>query len=151
MGHTQDFFKTKKGWSILKDQIVDHYLEPYIAKILNTRKPLTIVDCFAGKGQFDDGAIGSPLIIAQHIARTLDSSKPNKQIRGIFIEKKYHKDLNTNIADFRNCSVWPGTFEDNLGKLLQLNPSNNLFVYIDPYGIKSLDFRRFSGNQTKKI
>lgn len=151
MGHTQDFFKAKKGWSLLKDQIVDYYLEPYIAKILNTRKPLTIIDCFAGKGKFDDGAIGSPLIIAQHIARTLDSSKPNKQIHGIFIEKKYYKDLNINTANFRNCLVWSGTFEDNLGKILQLNPSNNLFVYIDPYGIKSLDFRRFSEINRRKF
>lgn len=151
LGHTQDFFRTKKGWSLLKDQIIDYYLEPYIAKILFTGKPLIIVDCFAGKGKFDDGAIGSPLIIAQHIVRTLESRKQNKKILGIFIEKKYYEDLNKNIAYFPNCSVWPGTFEENLSKILQLNPSNNLFVYIDPYGIKSLDFRRFSEIGRKKF
>jgi len=144
LGHTQDFFKTKKGWSVLKDQIIDHYLEPYIAKILTTRKPLVIVDCFAGKGKFDDGSPGSPLIIAQHISKTIDSSKSNKQLQGIFIEKKYHKELTANLNGYRNCLIWPGTFEDNLSKITQLNPLNNLFVYIDPYGIKSLDFRRFS-------
>lgn len=88
LGHTQDFFRAKKGWSLLKDQIFDYYLEPYTAKILNTGKPLTIVDCFAGKGKFDDGAIGSPLIIARHIEKTLAGKKQNKQIFGIFIEKK---------------------------------------------------------------
>jgi len=151
LGHTQDFFRAKKGWSLLKDQIFDYYLEPYIAKILNTGKPLTIVDCFAGKGKFDDGAIGSPLIIARHIEKTLVSKKQNKHILGIFIEKKYHQELTNNISHFHNCTVWPGTFEDNLSKILQLNPSNNLFVYIDPYGIKSLDFRRFSELKKKKF
>lgn len=101
--------------------------------------------------KFDDGAPGSPLIIAQHIEKTLDSSKSNKQIQGIFIEKKYHRDLIAHTAEFRNCSVWPGTFEDNLAMILQLSPSNNLFVYIDPYGIKSLDFRRFSEIKLKKF
>lgn len=151
LGHTQDFFRTKKGWSLIKDQIFDYYLAPYIAKILNTRKPLTIVDCFAGKGKFDDGSIGSPLIIAKHIEKTLETRKQNKQILGIFIEKKYHHDLTNNIAGFKNCSVWAGTFEDNLSKILQINPASNLFVYIDPYGIKSLNFKLFSKLMQKKF
>ena len=47
MGQTKDFFKEKKAWSVLKDEILDYYLVPYIAKILRTGKPLYIFDCFA--------------------------------------------------------------------------------------------------------
>lgn len=52
MGQTKNFFKEKKDWSLFKDKILDNYLAPYIAKILTTRKPLVIFDCFAGKGKF---------------------------------------------------------------------------------------------------
>lgn len=49
-----DFFVEKKPWSEVKDQLLGCYLKPYVAKILHTRKPLVYVDCFAGKGKFDD-------------------------------------------------------------------------------------------------
>jgi len=55
MGSTKDFFKEKKTWSHLKDKILDYYLAPYIPKILRTGRPLVIFNCFAGKGNFDDG------------------------------------------------------------------------------------------------
>jgi len=148
----ENFFRKKKGWSLIKDQIFDYYLTPYIAKILTTRKPLIIIDCFAGKGKFDDQAIGSPLIIAQHIERILsDEGRLNRNISAIFIESKYYKELEDNLSGYRNCSVWAGTFEDNLSKVLEMNSSNNVFVYVDPYGIKSLDFKRFISIKEKNF
>ena len=143
MGHTKYFFKHKKGWSVLKDKVIDSYLKPFIAKILTTRKPLVIIDCFAGRGKFDDGSVGSPVIIAEHIKSILDGNNINKNITGIFIEKKYISELNANVKSYKQCAVWEGTFEENLDKILGLNSNSNLFIYIDPYGIKSLDFRRF--------
>ena len=44
-----DFFREKKAWSKVKDELLECYLTPYIAKILTTKKPLVYVDCFAGK------------------------------------------------------------------------------------------------------
>ncbi len=70
---TEDFFNKKKDWSLLKDSIIDNYLEPYIRKILYARRPVFIIDCFAGKGKFDDGNPGSPLIIATHIKNIMKS------------------------------------------------------------------------------
>jgi hypothetical protein len=49
----------------------------------------------------------------------------------------------TILEGYTCCELWSGTFEDNLSNILQLNKSNNLFIYIDPYGIKSLGFQRF--------
>lgn len=143
MGHTQNFFKSKKGWSRQKDEIFDRYLVPYIAKILTTYRPLVIIDCFAGKGRFDDSNTGSPIIIADHIRSVLESDKENKNIRGLFIESKYAKELETNLRGYKNCEVLPGTFEENIDKILALNSHCNLFLYVDPYGIKCLDFQQF--------
>ncbi len=49
------FFKEKNNWSLIKDKLLGHYLEPYFQKVLMTGKPIFYVDCFAGKGKFEDG------------------------------------------------------------------------------------------------
>lgn len=140
MGQTQNFFAEKKPWSILKDRILEYYLVPYIAKLLTTGKPLILYDCFAGKGQFSDGKPGSPLIIAKHIKTNLEK---NQRIKGYFIEKKYHAELKQNLNGFPNADILAGTFEENIQKILSEDQKSNLFLYIDPYGIKSLNFNNF--------
>lgn len=148
MGQTKDFFKEKKAWSVLKDGILDYYLVPYIAKILRTGKPLVIFDCFAGKGKFDNGGNGSPLIIAEHIRVNIQKNPALRdKIKGAFIEKKYSVELNKNLNGYPNTSVLEGTFEDNLQKILSLDKNSNIFLYVDPYGIKSLNLSNF--NQIK--
>ena len=88
MGQTKDFFSEKKPWSVLKDEILDYYLVPYIAKILRTGKPLYIFDCFAGKGKFDNGMNGSPIIIAEHIKGSIQKNPAlSGKLKGTFIKK----------------------------------------------------------------
>ena len=145
MGQTKDFFKEKKAWSALKDEILDYYLFPYIAKILRTGKPLYIFDCFAGKGKFDNGQNGSPLIIAEHIKGTLQKNPSlTSKLQGFFIEKKYSAELEKNLSGYPNAEPLPGTFEDNLKKILSLDKNNSIFLYVDPYGIKSLSLSNFN-------
>lgn len=66
-----DFFVEKKSWSKVKDELLGCYLTPYVAKILYTYKPIAYVDCFAGKGKFDDGNPGSPLIALDIFQKSL--------------------------------------------------------------------------------
>lgn len=143
MGKDDSFFTTKKPWSIFKDQLLDYYLTPYLTKIMATGRPLLLADCFAGKGRFDDDSEGSPLIIARHIAQMLNQPGKNSKIYGLFIEKKYHEDLAGNLEGYHNIKICPGTFEEYITEIIKYNRSSNLFLYVDPYGIKSLDFQRF--------
>ncbi|MDK2919609.1 MAG: hypothetical protein PWQ37_2342 [Candidatus Petromonas sp.] len=138
---TNNFFEKKRGWSIIKDEIISHYLTPYIYKLLTTKKPLTLIDCFAGKGVFEDGSIGSPIIIANKIKEILEKNKKT-DIKGIFIEKKYYDDLKENLKTYNNCEIRKGTFEDHIIDVINRRRGSNIFLYIDPYGIKSLDFVR---------
>ena len=149
---TKNFFSRKKSWSVLKDKIIDYYLKPYIAKILATRRPLVIVDCFAGKGAFDDGFVGSPLIIAERIKSEL-LNNPGSLIKGFFIEKKYFKELKENLAGFSNCALLEGTYEENIEDIIKSKglEGSNLFLYVDPYGIKSLDFSYFRKLSNKRL
>jgi three-Cys-motif partner protein len=141
---TEDFFNKKKDWSLLKDSIIDNYLAPYIRKILYARRPVFIIDCFAGKGKFDDGNPGSPLIIATHIKNIMNSDAEYKNIQGLFIEKKYYDELYKNLIGYKNCNAFKGTFEESIEQILQIKKRDiSLFLYIDPYGIKNLNFNNF--------
>lgn len=57
----RDFFKKKNEWSEIKDTLLRCYLPQYFQKLLVSGKPIFYIDCFAGKGKFDDGNDGSPL------------------------------------------------------------------------------------------
>ncbi len=134
--NTDDFFKEKKEWSKIKDDILGFYLKPYFTKIQHTKKDTVYIDGFAGKGIFDDGTIGSPLI-AYNVYRDINS---DMSIKFYFIENKYYSDLSENVKGLNNIEVIPGNYEDNIIDLINNNNDKNLFVYIDPFGIKSLNF-----------
>jgi three-Cys-motif partner protein len=146
MGTTDNFFDEKREWSVLKDQILDYYLRPYLAKILSSGRPTRIADCFAGKGRFDDGNDGSPLIISSHMAAARKRS-PDADIKGVFIEKKYAAELDEALSSFGDlCTVLEGDYEDRISYFLANPPDRdrNYFLYVDPYGIKSVAFRYFA-------
>ena len=140
-----NFFAKKRDWSKLKDQILDHYLAPYLSKITTTGRPTRIVDCFAGKGRFDDGQPGSPLIIAQHVAAMLVRI-PMPDVKAVFIEQKYAAELQANLANAPGCKVITGEYEQCVLRFLSrhVDRNRNYFFYVDPYGIKSLDFGHFA-------
>src|SRR4051812_34724174 len=78
-----DFFSRKREGSKYKDFILGYYLDPYVPKVNTLKKPILIVDSFAGRGVFEDGQPGSPLIIAPIIQKWREKGVP---IRGLFIE-----------------------------------------------------------------
>ena len=140
---TDNFFGKKREWSRLKDEILATYLRPYLSKITRTGRPVLIVDCFAGKGEFDDGEPGSPLLICRAIHQAT-SLRPDAAIKALFIEKKYYLDLAKNVSPWTDCEVLPGAFEEHIRKLAnELKAGTNMLLFVDPYGIKSLDFSLF--------
>ena len=139
---TDNFFERKREWSHLKDRILGAYLRPYLAKIVKTRRPTLLVDCFAGKGRFDDGEAGSPILICQAID-TVKRTRPDAIVNGLFIERKYASELRQNLQEFANWEVLPGTYEEHMGTIEdRVSEGTNLFLFVDPYGIKSLDMGR---------
>lgn len=136
---TEKFFEKKKEWSMIKDSVLSCYLKPYFSKIRMTKKPILYIDGFAGTGVFQDGTNGSPLI-AYSIAKEVDEYL---DIQFVFIEKKYSKELKENTKDCENCIVIDGNYEDNIVDLIQSGVNKNVFVYIDPFGIKNMNFDYF--------
>lgn len=140
-----DFFVEKKPWSKVKDELLGCYFKPYVQKILYTYKPLIYIDCFAGKGKFDDGNPGSPLIaleiINQCIASTTMDGQP--KIGAAFVDLNYASDLKVNLKDYPGIKIVSGKYEDQIDSLLKGKEGCNVFLYIDPYGIKALNCSKF--------
>ena len=157
MSNNKNFFAKKRAWSLVKDELLRCYLAPYLNKIYVTRKPLLYVDCFAGKGKFDDGKEGSPLVaiscVRDSLARFVNADysrgfKPLVFMR--FIEKHYAKELEANISaeEGIEAKVKTGKYEEIIVDLLKKAISRfdgnlNVFLYVDPYGIKALDAELF--------
>ena len=149
-----DFFEKKKSWSEIKDRLLSSYLKPYFQKILFTGRPTIYIDCFAGKGKFDDDNFGSPLIALEKGIECKQNSQlkcGNDSLSMYFIEPNHFQDLEKNILDYKDAcdkdfptNVISGTFEDSIMPILEKNSNFNLFLYIDPYGIKALNSTLFS-------
>ena len=142
---SQDFFQSKKPWSPYKDMIIAYYLTPYLSKVCSLGKPVVVVDCFAGPGCFEDGSDGSPLIISKAVRKIVEKGKA---VSALFIEekRKYFQRLQESVKDYQDvCRTIHGSFEDSAKEIADMARNNTVFVYIDPYGIKSLRFDTLAG------
>ena len=144
-----DFFKKKKSWSEVKDALLGNYLKPYLQKILHTRKAIVYVDCFAGKGVFEDGQPGSPLIALQTMQDCLQHTTMSAwRIEPYFIDLNYADDLKTNLKEYPGIKIISGKYEDEISTVLENKRGCNVFLYVDPYGIKALDCSLFDSFAT---
>lgn len=150
----RDFFRQKKIWSKVKDALLGCYLVPYFNKILAMPNPLLYVDCFAGKGKFDDGESGSPLIALECLEKR-KSTGSALRVNMKFIEMNHARDLRENLEGQPTglCEVIEGKFENKIIPLLQSTKKNyancNVFLYVDPYGIKVLNAALFDALATE--
>jgi len=136
----ESFFDGKRPWSRIKDRILGTYLPPYLQKIQRLRRRIVVVDCFAGRGNFDDGTPGSPLIICQQIQRHAPRSAT-----AYFVNKRpmHHRTLSKTLKGFIDTRIaYPvlGQGEAFLSDLAKQMTEESLFVYLDPFGIKGCNF-----------
>ena len=64
-----EFFKAKREWSKVKDEILGKYIACYLKTIQHRGRPIIIIDAFSGPGSFGDGSDGSPLITCKTIEK----------------------------------------------------------------------------------
>lgn len=136
------FFRIKRSWSKVKDKIVGDYIDCYLKTVHNLQRPILIVDGFAGPGRFGDDTDGSPLIICSAISVR---SKGQAGMSCLFADTHpgHRAALERNLAEYISCGMSEAPFEDcaqALTRALDLGAGSTLFFYLDPYGIKDLDF-----------
>ncbi|MGI6437410.1 MAG: three-Cys-motif partner protein TcmP [Sphaerochaeta sp.] len=158
---TDDFFKRKKNdWSLVKDDLLENYLKAYMVKLFSSQRPTIYLDCFAGAGKFGKNDIpyeekedGSPLIALKTMCEASSISKvyPKPPRLACFIEPKYYEELKTNIrkSEFSHeefliyTTPYPDAVQEFLDFVFTQWKNPNLFCYLDPYGVKYLEFEAF--------
>ena len=134
------FFKGKRPWSKIKDQILGQYMPAYLSKVARLRKPIILIDGFAGPGKFDDGSAGSPLIICHAAERHV-----RDDYLAIFVnsEKEHHDKISHVLSTFIDRKkVIPihGTANELLAKVRDVLRDHTVFLYLDPFGLKGCEF-----------
>ncbi|MFH0797607.1 MAG: three-Cys-motif partner protein TcmP [Candidatus Omnitrophota bacterium] len=139
------FFQGKRPWSKIKDSVLKDYLPPYLNKVAQLKQQIILVDAFAGPGIFENetGAerLGSPLIILN----AAEKHVPGKYF-AIFVNsnKVYHAKLENVISKLisrKSAQILYGTAQELLTELNKIPTNQTLFVYLDPFGLKNLDFK----------
>lgn len=77
-GRDEEFWQTAEDWSRRKHLIMDYYLTPASAKLRRVSPDgrVVILDGFAGRGEYEDGAPGSPVLIGQLADRAQSWTNP---------------------------------------------------------------------------
>jgi len=134
------FFKGKRPWSKIKNQVLGTYMPAYLTKVAKLRRPITLIDAFAGPGQFEDGSPGSPLIICQAAEQ-----HARDQYLAIFVnrDRAHHgqlSDVLSSLIDQQKVFPIQGTAENLLAKVRDVVEDHTVFLYLDPFGLKGCEF-----------
>lgn len=86
-----------------------------------------------------------PLIALDILKQGLASTKIDSKARisTAFIDLNYASDLEANLCNYSEAKIISGAYEDTIDELLKSKIGYNVFIYIDPYGIKALDCSKF--------
>ena len=134
----------------VKHDILKKYLPPWLTILGKYHRRLCYFDGFAGRGEYDDGSPGSPLI-AMGIAEELVGQKRVKEVVPIFIERDSDNCANLELVIEANKSRFPNVrepilqcdeFSNVISKVIEkvgsrLAPS---FFFIDPFGFTGVPF-----------
>ena len=143
MSNHDEFFNELKEWSARKLAIVQKYLDGF-TKILGSfgKGCVYYIDGFAGRGTYQRGEKGSPVLAAEIAQRFRDEGKPYS-LYCINIEKDYNNFVNLNFetSRFNNLvSNFLGSFTENLGSILQSIGDCPAFFFLDDFGVSGTEW-----------
>ncbi|GLY38996.1 hypothetical protein Amsp01_050200 [Amycolatopsis sp. NBRC 101858] len=138
-GSDDPFFVSKKAAAVFKHKLLKTYFPKFAGKAGSTEadKRLVYVDTHAGRGAYDDGTAGSPLLVAQDVAMM----QQLRRIDCFFVEARKsnytHLDevLTRNMPDGAHWHTRHGRASDHLQEALTFAGDSPLFMFIDPYGL----------------
>ncbi|MEV0066658.1 three-Cys-motif partner protein TcmP [Amycolatopsis sp. NPDC050768] len=133
MSASRDFFRERKAQAVFKHAILSRYPVVFASKAGRGR-PVVFLDGYAGRGEYEDGTPGSPLLLAQKATRVSSF----RQVRGIYVER--------NDEDYQNLKrvmeqqgrpqdlVLGGDLQNLLPDILPVTRGAALFAFLDPFG-----------------
>jgi three-Cys-motif partner protein len=139
-----DFFQKQKDWSKRKLSIVTSYLDSY-SKILGSttsQSCVYYVDGFAGKGTYDDGSKGSPILAAE-LAQIYFQNNKKYRLNCINVEENDENFANLEKVTASYSHIIKninGSFSSNIDDILRCLGKCPALFFIDPFGIKDTDW-----------
>lgn len=140
--------------TLVKHLVYRHYLDCWMPKILQKFPTATIVDGFAGPGVYEDGPVGSPLLVAKTFLNHSSYARFNS-LRIVCLEQRPDRvdRLRAEIAalgptpKLQMTVLAPGEFASQQPFLSQVAHGDRLnntpvLWLLDPFNIKSLPFHR---------
>lgn len=108
---------------------------------MTLRRPVLIVDAFAGPGRFKDGADGSPRIICRCVRETQEKNLTAPQPVSVWCIEKIpalHSQLVSNIHDYAFADARNGSFGDYAAEIAVQTRTSSVFLYVDPFTVEGL-------------
>jgi three-Cys-motif partner protein len=135
------FFDIKREWSKYKDSVLDYYLVPYLQIVKDLRRPVCVVDMFAGRGEFKSGEQGSPLIIAR---RLQDIAQRGYAVKLLCYEnyKPFHAHLVNVLKPFPFAQAVQKDCFTDVANIAQLASTHTMLLYIDPCEVVQLSLSK---------
>ena len=168
--YNKKFFSELKSHSSAKVQLLEQYITPWIRKVtLGCNSKILICDTFAGEGVYEDGTLGSPMIILKSALDYLEQPlKRHEEVNLVFIEvdRASYLKLKQNIENVLQCNLIGDEFNkvrDNLTILISNSTHESLLedllesvpnlipslFFIDPFGFKGISFENIKKILTK--
>ncbi len=148
MGNTTRFFERLRDHSEIKLRILRKFIPPWRAKLGHKVRSrgdsrLWYVDGFAGRGRYDDGSEGSPIIGAQEALRSLQESRGyTLGCVNVELEHRRYEELERNTETYKAAGValrnLPGDFCEQISVIMEIIRDDPVLVFVDPFGIKPL-------------
>lgn len=135
-----DFFAGKRPWSLIKDEVLDKYMPPYLAKVNKLGRPILLIDGYAGPGVFGDEKPGSPQLMCQAAEKF---AKGNYSAIFINKDEKHHKKLVSVLQKGGWSEHAQAVFGDStilLQTLANTFKDQTVFLYLDPFGLRGCEF-----------
>lgn len=139
-----DFFASKKAAAVFKHGILSRYPVVFAAKtgMYSDGGRVVFLDGYAGKGEYDDGEPGSPLLLSQ----CADKVASFRDAQAFFVEQDPENFANlVRVLGEKGGStkreVRKGSLDEHLSEALKFAEGAPLFAFLDPFG-PALDFSR---------
>jgi three-Cys-motif partner protein len=146
----EDFWDDLEDWSRRKHLILKHYLPPATAKLrsVSQDKRVVIIDAFAGRGEYEDGAPGSP----KHMCELADlcqqwQNPVRLEIYNTEPDPKNFEELRRVTSKWENANIVTnlnGTFQQYLPSILTAAGRSSIVAFLDPFRPSQLLFEDFT-------
>lgn len=150
---TNRFFENLRDYSEIKLRILERFLPPWAAKLgygarARGGRRIWYVDGFAGRGRYDDGRPGSPLLGLNHAA-TIQQENRGYELGCFLIEKNrnHYRALGEEAESFRRQGLIVrnerGVFADLISSVVEETAGCPVLLFVDPFGISPLKYDSF--------